>query len=62
MKKNYGKLQETDFSAVLNIDCPNLAYNKFMARRRHDPNLLEESLGSHLVYLLHLLIKKKYVL
>ena len=30
MNNFYSKLQETDFSAVLNIDCPNLAYNKFM--------------------------------
>ena len=30
MNNLYSKLQETDFSAVLNIDCPHLAYNKFM--------------------------------
>ena len=30
MENVYCKLQETDFSAVLNIDCPNLSYSKFM--------------------------------
>ena len=76
MENVYSKLQETDFSAVVNIDCPNLSYRQIYlsytwqnlihlfhdARIRHGPNLLEESLGSHLIYLLHLLIKKKNII